>query len=139
MNRQFVLRNEATARSLWAFLKNNWRECSAAGRPLAVTVAEYRKTRTNEQNALLWVWMTKAADQAFVAGRQFSPEVWHEHTKRLFLPERNARGDDKWEVMPDGEMILRMSTTRLNTAEMGDYMTAVAAYLTTEIGVDLDA
>jgi hypothetical protein len=138
MNRLFILREPVHFTSMVNALAANWQVFAAGKTPLSVTVAPYRKTRTSEQNALMWVWLGMVARDAWVAGRQFSDETWHEHAKREFLPERNARGDEKWQWLPSGERICVMSTTRLNTAEMSAYMEALSAFFVTELGVNLD-
>jgi len=137
MNRFFVLRESVHFDSLVTALKANWPAMAAAGKPLGVTVAPYRKSRSHEANALMWVWLTQIAEQAWVAGRQYAPEVWHEHMKRELLPERNARGDEKWRLLPDDSRDLVMSTTRLNIAEMSIYMEKLQANAATTLGVQL--
>jgi hypothetical protein len=49
----FILRKPVHHANLLAALANNWQAAAAAGVPLGVHVAPYRKTRSNEQNALL--------------------------------------------------------------------------------------
>jgi hypothetical protein len=142
MNRLFVLREARHVLAMKAMIQANWESCSAAGHPLGVTIAPYRKTRTSEQNALMWVWLGQIAEQAFVGGRRFDADVWHEHIKRALLPELNARGDAKWRDLPalggaEPQRVLAMSTTRLNTEEMSLYMEQMAAFTTTELGVNL--
>ena len=118
-------------------LKLNWAAFSLDGKPLGVRVAPYRKKRSDEQNALMWVWLTQIADQAWVAGRRFGDETWHEHFKRECLPETCAKGVDKWRVLPSGERVLVMSTTDLNTEEFSTYMTRFSALSATDYGVTL--
>ena len=137
MNRFFILREPRNFENLIAALSANWLAMAAAGKPLGITVAPYRKTRSNEQNALMWVWLEQVASQAWIGGQRYSAETWHEHFKREFLPERNARGDEKWMQLPNGDRLCTMSTTRLNTAEMSIYMEQLTAFAATDLGVTI--
>lgn len=136
MRRLFVIRDAAVLANLTAALGANWEDAVKAGVPLGVSVAPYRKTRSNEQNSLMWVWLGQLASEAWVGGRQYSAETWHEHAKRELLPEVNERGEGKWEPTPDGGRRCVMSTTRLTDREMGDYMEALGA-LAAGVGVGL--
>jgi hypothetical protein len=135
MNHLFVLREQRHLDALVTNLNNNWRAFAQMDKPLGCTVAPYRMNRSQEQNGLMWVWLTQTAAQAWVQGQRFSAETWNEHFKRELLPERNAKGLAKWEVLPSGERTLAMSTKDLNVAEMGLYMQALQAALATDLGV----
>ena len=104
---------------------------------MSARLAPYKKTRSNEQNALMWVWLTQIGVDAWVAGRRFDAETWNEHFKRECLPETCSKGVDKWRVLPIGERVLVMSTTDLNVDEMSVYMTAFSAMAAVEFGVTL--
>lgn len=136
MKRLFVIRDAAILANMVAAVSANWQAAVDAGAPLGINVAPYRKTRSSEQNALMWVWLGQLADDAWVGGKQYSAETWHEHIKRELLPETNARGDHKWESTPDGGRRCVMSTTRLTDAEMSDYMHALGAFAAS-VGVEL--
>lgn len=136
MKRLFVIRDAAVLANLTAALSANWQAAVAAGAPLGVNVAPYRKSRSNEQNALMWVWLGQLASEAWVNGQQYSADAWHEHAKRENLPEVNSRGDVKWQPTPDGGRRCVMSTTRLDDREMGDYMDKLGA-LAASVGVEL--
>lgn len=137
MNRLFILREPLHFESLLAFLRANWRPMADVGKPLGITVAPYKKKRSDEQNALMWVWLTQMQRDAWVAGSQFDAETWNIHAKREFLPEVNAKGKNKWRYLPDGSRQLDMSTTDLNTAEMSLYMNALEAYAVSDLGVQI--
>ena len=135
MNHLFVLREQRHLDALLASLHSNWQAFARMEQPLGCTVAPYRLNRSQEQNALMWVWLTHASQHAWVAGQQFSAETWNEHFKRELLPERNAKGMAKWHHLPSGERVLAMSTRDLNVGEMSRYMLALQAALATELGV----
>lgn len=112
---------------------------------LEVVIRERKDRRTLDQNAAMWAGPLKdLADQAWVNGRQFSPEVWHEHAKREFLPEdddpdlallvRNPETYCKWAYTPAGDRVLVGSTTRLTKRGMGEYLDQVFA-MGAELGV----
>jgi len=52
--RQFILRTDANAKALYAYLKANWRSMAAQDKPLAVNVAKHKAKRHNQQNRLYW-------------------------------------------------------------------------------------
>ena len=54
-----------------------------AARPLEVVIREEKRKRTLDQNSLYWSGpLRDIAEQAWVQGRQYSAEVFHEHFKR---------------------------------------------------------
>lgn len=124
--RTFVLRDERNANALWVFLKSNWRALADENRPLAVTVAEHKAKRSGDQNKRYWAILNEIAEGAWIGGRQFSTEAWHEFFRAKFIG---------YEETPDGRQI-GISTTTLSVAEFGDYMIRVEAYAATELGVD---
>lgn len=102
--------------------------------PLEVIIRERTKTRLNEQNALMWAGALKdISTQAWVAGKQFSAEVWHEHFKREYLPEEYKEGITKdgykkWDYLPNGDRVLVGSTTQLLTRGFSDYLEQIYAF-----------
>jgi hypothetical protein len=127
MMRVFVLRGEQQAQSLWAFLRQNWQAMADANKPLSVTVAEHKSKRSGEQNKRYWAVLNEIAEQAWVAGKQFSSDAWHEYMKRKFIGA---------EDLPGGGQI-GISTTALSVAEFSDYTTKIEAYAATELGVEI--
>lgn len=127
MLRTFVLRDEPNARALWLFLKNNWMALAAAGKPLAVTVQEHKAKRSGDQNKRYWAILNEIASNAWINGRQFSSEAWHEFFKTRFIG---------YEETPDGRQI-GISTTTLSIAEFGDYMTRIEVYSADELGIEI--
>ena len=133
--RTFVLRTQEHAQGLWAFLKANASPMAEQGQPLEVRVSVYKAKRSLEQNALHWALLTQIAEQTWVAGRQYDAEVWNEHMKRELLPEETARGVKKWRFLPNGDRVLAMSTSDLNTSEMSTYVEKLQAKAAVELGV----
>ena len=84
-------------------------------------------TRSLEQNARYWsrgvLW--QIANQAIVGGQKFTPELWHELFKKMFLGV---------EQLPDGSVIGK-SSTKLTVTEFSKFVEQVEAYAVTELGV----
>lgn len=126
LQRTFILRDETTLRALGQFIKSNWLAFAQGGKPLAVTVNEHKKKRSNEQNKRLWSMLNEIAEQAWVNGKRFSADAWHEHFKRTLIG---------MEELPDGSMI-GISTTTLNVSEFGEYMEKIASCAASEFGIE---
>lgn len=101
--------------------------------PLEVIIREPVKARGLDANALMWVGpLADIAAQAWVQGRQFSAEVWHEHFKREHLPEEfdpelTKDGYRKWDYTPTGERVLIGSTTQLTKRGFSLYLEQIEA------------
>ena len=118
-----------------------------AQNPLEVVIREATKVRKQSQNAAMWAGIhADFAAQAWVNGRQFDAETWHEHFKRQFLPESHAPQLNelvkdpenwvKWREGIDGELRCVGSTTKLTVKGMAEFMRAVEG-LAMEYGVQL--
>lgn len=125
MTRQFILREPAHAHALIAYLKANAGPQVAAGRPLSVTVDEYRAKRSGEQNRRYWALLNEIAEQVSVNGKYFSNDTWHEHVKGLFAPKTDG---------PAG--LLAISTTQMSVEQFAQYMTQIESYAAQELGVE---
>lgn len=127
MLKQFVLKDETHAKSLWAFLKQNWQALAQQGKPLAITITEWKAKRSSEQNKRYWAILNDISSDAWVEGKQYSSEAWHEFFKRKFIG---------YEETPDGGSI-GISTTTLSTTEFSEYSNKVEVYAVTELGVQV--
>lgn len=129
--RSFLLRSQVQLDALSALIKHLPLDND---NPLEVVIREPAKGRGLNQNALMWVGtLADIANQAWVNGRQFSAEVWHEYLKRLYLPEEYSEeltkdGYRKWDYTPSGERVLVGSTTQLTKRGFADYLTQVEAH-----------
>lgn len=117
---------------------------------MELVIQHKTKQRTDSQNRLMWgARLREISEQAWVGGKQYGAEVWHEYLKQKFLPEGNeedfarlVRSPEtyrKWDELPDGERVLVGSTTQLTTLGMSRYMTECEAYATQELGVMFSA
>ena len=110
-------------------------------KPIEVIIREWSKPRKPDQNSLMWASPLKdVANQAYVGGRTYSAEVWHEHFKELFLPEEYEEGFTKegyikWDTNPKGDRVLVGSTKDLTVKGFARYLTELEAYAATELGV----
>lgn len=123
----FVLRDESDANRLHAFLRSNWRALAAAGRPLAVSVAEHKAKRSNAANRYYWATLNEIAAGAWVDGKQYSADAWHCWFKGRFIGS---------EELPGGGS-RPLSSASLNAEEFANYVQRVEQYATDELGVEL--
>ncbi|MFD2404886.1 recombination protein NinB [Azorhizophilus paspali] len=78
-----------------------------------------KSKRSIDQNRRYWALLRELSAVAWVDGRRYSDEVWHEQMKRWFIGCEEVR-------LPGGTAELRgISTTKLSIEEFGDYMTRV--------------
>lgn len=116
-------------RPLMTTIYNNLGAWLEANAELEVCIRPYNSKRSIEQNRRLWKIYAKLADEAWVNGRRYSAETWHEYCKGMFL------GYDL-KAMPDGtEVKTPISTTTLNTAEMTDYQNRLQAWAAGNFGL----
>jgi len=103
-------------------------------KPLEIVIREQQKKRKQDQNALMWSGVLKdIAEQAWVNGRTYSAEVWHEWAKKEFLPEEYVEGltkdgYKKYGFSPNGERVLVGSTTQLTVKGFSEYLEKLIAY-----------
>jgi hypothetical protein len=132
VSRTIVLRTEAQASLAWSLLKV-WPEQVAAGKPLAVTVFEWKAKRSLEQNSRLHALLGEIAEQATVGGRKFTLEVWKQFFAQQFIGSEDIS-------LPNGKVIHRpVSTTTLDAAAFGDFMQRIESYAVSELGVRFHA
>jgi hypothetical protein len=103
-------------------------------RPLEIIAREQVSRRGQDANAAMWAGPLKdISEQAWVQGKQYTAEVWHEHFKREFLPDvfdegLCLAGYRKWDYLPNGDRVMVGSTTQLTKHGFGCYMQAVEAF-----------
>ena len=105
--------------------------------PLEVIIREEKRTRNPDQNQAMWAGpLRDISEQAWVGGRRFAAEVWHEFLKREYLPEDDDPeivflvndGYHKWATDPSGNRVMIGSTTQLTVKGMACYLTQIEAY-----------
>lgn len=131
VTRPFLLRDVRVRETLVSAISNLPLD---AEHPIEVVIREPVKARKPDQNSAYWAGpLRDIAEQAYVEGRTYSSDVWHEHFKREFLPEEYneegcREGYVKWDYTPSGERVLVGSTKSLTVKGMGAYITKVEAY-----------
>lgn len=116
-------------RPLMMTIYNNLGAWLEANAELEVCIRPYNSKRSVEQNRRLWKIYGELADKAWVNGRRYSAETWHEYCKGMFLGY-------ELKAMPDGtELKTPISTTTLNTAEMTDYQNRLQAWAAGNFGL----
>lgn len=112
------------------------------GAGLEVVFRKAVKQRTLDQNAAMWAGpLRDIAEQAWIDGRQFTAEVWHEWYKREYLPDESRLSHEelelrvknpdtyrKWDIDPGGNRVLVGSTTQLTKFGFGEYLQKVEAH-----------
>lgn len=101
--------------------------------PIEVVVREQPRQRNLDQNSLMWVALTDISRQVYLSGRTYDADSWHEYFKRVFLPENPEEGMvlesyQKWAFLPNGDRVLRGSTTDLTRRGFSDYMERIYAF-----------
>lgn len=127
LERLFVLRTEQNAQALHAFLKANWRSLADAGTPLACSIAEHKAKRNTKQNRLYWALLNDISANAWVDGKQYSADAWHEWAKQRFIGCEETPGGGKSGI----------STTTLDVGSFADFITKLQAYAATDLGLEL--
>ena len=112
---------------------------------MEVVIQKHVKKRTQGQNRYQWkAILGDISRQVRIDGKSYTPKIWHEHLKGLFLPdvaheELTLPSYVKWEEMPDGTLKMVGSTTKLTTKGMSIYFEKLYAYAVTELDVRFSA
>lgn len=128
--KEFVLNGPAAWQAFKAIVRANAKAFNDNGNPLRVILTSSDRKRSSEANAYYWGFLLEQiADQAWVEGRQYSKDVWHEFFAQTYA--------EKIEIpLPDGTIhSRRKSTSEMKVAEFTDYLHNVEAYAATELGV----
>ncbi|MDE3023609.1 MAG: recombination protein NinB, partial [Pseudomonadota bacterium] len=113
--------------------KANAKACMERGEPIRLIATTDERKRNAEQNRFLWgVVYRDIAEQAWVDGKQYGKDIWHEYFSRMF-------GVCDEVVLPDGEIIARRkSTTQMTVGEFAEFLTKIQAYAANQLGVSFD-
>lgn len=115
MNKQYFVLSHDTARN------NAVMACRNAPHGYVVEIKE--KTRSLEQNSLLWALLTDVSRQVDWYGRRLSPENW----KNVF-----SAALKKQDVVPnidgDGFVVLGQSTSKMGKREFSDLVEIIQSF-----------
>ncbi|PYE13391.1 NinB protein [Paraburkholderia silvatlantica] len=128
MSATFVLRAPEHAKSMVAYVKAHAGAQAAAGRPLVVSIDEFKARRSSEQNRLYWHVLTEIAEQVELQSKRFPKEAWHEHYKDMFAPKQEG---------PAG--LVAMSTSQMTKPQFQDYVTQIQVHAAQTLGVEFAA
>jgi hypothetical protein len=127
LRQTFILRDDSIRRRCIAFIEAN----AKSDVPLAVLVTEARSQRTLSQNAYERSIMHELAEKAWVDGKQFSHESWHEMMARMFGTVEDL-------TLPNGDVIQRRrSTTEMSVEDFKEFIEKIKAFAATTLGVEL--
>ena len=126
--RVILLRGEQQRETLLALVRNLPVNDK---RPLQVTIQEETKQRGLNANAYYWVMLGQAAEQAYLEGRRYDADVWHEYVRRNVMADEITLKDgtvrSKWIELPDGSTTI-VSTTQLERKCFAEYVTTCEAF-----------
>ena len=126
--RVILLRGEQQRETLLALVRNLPVNDK---RPLQVTIQEETKQRGLNANAYYWVMLGQAAEQAYLEGRRYDADVWHEYVRRNVMADEITLKDgtvrSKWIELPDGSTTI-VSTTQLERKCFAEYTTTCEAF-----------
>jgi hypothetical protein len=129
LHRVFEIRNPTNISAVGAFIKANWAACLTAGEPLRIEVTQRGDKRSAEQNKRYWALLRSISEQAWVDGRRFDSETWHELFRRQYIGTEEIN-------LPDGTRIERgISTTTLSVSEFTSFMDRIEQYAAEQLGV----
>lgn len=130
MSKTFTLRSQGIVFEVISLLTQHWAAAVKSGRCLVIEIYRESDARTLAQNRRYFGSAVLGAieQQAWVNGRQYDKETWHEIFKRKFIGVIELH---------DGSVV-GMSSTKLTTKEFSDFMNNVEAYAASELGVVFD-
>lgn len=131
--REFCVDRRGVLPNIVAFVKANALACFERGEPIRLIVTSDEKKRNAEQNRFYWgVALRDIAEQAWVDGRQYDKDTWHEYFARMF-------GVSDEITLPDGEIVTRRkSTTQMTVGEFSTYVNQVQAWAANHLGVEFE-
>lgn len=88
--------------------------------PLVVTITE--RTRTLEQNALMWACLHDVAAQVVWYGKKLTPECW----KHVF--SACLKGQETVPGINGGFVVIGQATSKMKVSEMRDLITFIHAF-----------
>jgi NinB protein len=122
----YVLREPIYLERCVSFLRGNWQRLAQEGKPLVCHIFPESSKRSLEQNRYYWRLLTDIADNAWVFGRQFHKDAWHEEFRMTFLPKLET---------PTG--YCAVSTASLSVKDMAEYISKIEVYACETLGLEI--
>ena len=128
--KEFVLNGPAAWQAFKTIVRANAKAFNDDGRPLRVILTSSDRKRSGEANAFYWGFLLEQiAEQAWVEGRQYSKDVWHEYFAQMYAEHIEI-------PLPDGSIhSRRKSTSEMKADEFSDYLKKVESHAATELAV----
>lgn len=123
----YVIRDEALFSKCLAFIRANWKAMQDRGEPMLVHLSAETARRSVQQNSRYWALLSDISASAWVDGKQFSRQAWHEHFRQQYLAKIEG---------PDG-VLYPVSTTDLNVREFSQYIGQIEAHAVCDLGLEL--
>jgi hypothetical protein len=108
-----------------SFCKDAWEKYALEGNPLAIEIKPEKSTRSRAQNKYYWRLLHQLEEDAWIEGRQYTAEIWHEFLKRRFLGVVD---------LPCGGTTAQ-STSSLTVSEFQQYVTQVEVWAAQNLGI----
>lgn len=115
----YVLRTADNVRALWSAIQGHWRD---ADPPMEVRVGVYKSTRSNEQNALLWLLLDELAMQVDWHGQRLTAAEWKDVLTAGLRKQRAVQGID------GGFVVLGERTSKMTIAQMTELIDLLHAF-----------
>lgn len=125
-SQSYVIRDPLILERVLAVIRGNWRAMAQSGHAMTCQLGTESDKRSLDQNKRMWALLQDIADNAWIDGRQFSKDAWHEHFRAMFLPKIES---------PSGDY--PVSTASLTVREFTDYINRVESYAATELGLEV--
>lgn len=122
--------NADNKRSLMNYIYQSLNEWFNQSKDLEIVVRKYNSKRSIEQNKRLWKIYQIISENAFINGKQYDSDIWHEYLKGKFL------GYEVKENIDGSELKIPFSTAKLNTQEMSLYQEKIQAWASNEFGIE---
>jgi hypothetical protein len=134
LHREFKIISETALKSAINFVESNWRALLDVETPIFLIITSAEEKRRDQQNKYYWAVVIRSiAEQAWLNGKQFSAEAWHEYFASQY-------GVKKEIEMPNGCISTkRLSTTEMKVREFSEYTQKVEAYGAQELAVRFPA
>jgi len=125
-SQSYVIRDPLILECVLAVIRGNWRAMAQSGHAMTCQLGTESDKRSLDQNRLYWALLSDISEHAWIDGRQFSRDAWHEHMRATFLPKIES---------PSGSY--PVSTASLTVREFTDYINRVESYAATELGLEV--
>jgi hypothetical protein len=122
----YIIRDDKILARAIAMIRGNWVAMAGRNEAMVVHLTADSATRSQEQNRRYWALLSDIAASAWVDGRQFDKDVWHEEFRQRFLPRIDG---------PSGSY--PVSTTSLTVKAFAHYMEDVSIFASQELGLEV--